>query len=234
MRINRRWTRKPNLQTSKVFLNDDITASSSRTSESASLDLEHEVVSCVLSRAGSFMSQYLPSPSSSFSPPKTLEHNIEALKHQFGTPQLVHYAHKGGRFNLHHDWYDEPQTTTRGGRPWNRAASFFVWLEDACRGGETWFPAIEAPAVGGFESDGSLRRGKEEAQELKLKWRELEDGDGDGNSGGGTVFTPRNGNALFWINLHHNGTGDWRVAHAGLEVLSGVKSAMNIWPRRYF
>ena len=31
-----------------------------------------------------------------------------------------------------------------------------------------------------------------------------------------------------------NGTGDERVMHAGLQLKSGVKTAMNIWPRRFY
>ena len=43
------------------------------------------------------------------------------------------------------------------------------------------------------------------------------------------------GNALFWVNLGEDGRGDERVRHAGLPlgVGVGVKSAMNIWPRRF-
>lgn len=79
-------------------------------------------------------------------------------------------------------------------------------------GGETWFPYIET----GREGEG---RGKG-------KWRKHEDG--------GTAFKPRRGNAVFWVNLHGNGTGDERVQHAGLPLREGVKTAMNIWPRRVY
>jgi prolyl 4-hydroxylase len=43
----------------------------------------------------------------------------------------------------------------------------------------------------------------------------------------------RKGSAIFWINLHRNGTGDERVMHAGLPLKGGRKTAMNIWPRQF-
>lgn len=80
---------------------------------------------------------------------------------------------------------------------------------EAILGGGTWFPYIEAR-----ENEGKwTRRIGEE---------------------GGTVFVPRKGNALFWVNLHGNGTGDERVVHAGLPLLEGRKTAMNVWPRRFY
>jgi len=57
-------------------------------------------------------------------------------------------------------------------------------------------------------------------------WREHPDG--------GLAFRPVAGNALFWVNLHANGTGDARTRHAGLPVVAGRKTAMNIWPRQYY
>ena len=51
---------------------------------------------------------------------------------------------------------------------------------------------------------------------------------------GGLAFRPIAGNAVFWVNLHANGTGDMRTRHAGLPLESGRKTAMNIWPRQYY
>lgn len=128
----------------------------------------------------------------------------------FGTPQIVRYT-RGQKFDVHHDWYDSPQRVRDGsGRIFNRIASFFVFLEDGCEGGETWFPYLEERV----------------RQVGEGKWRRHEDG--------GLAFRPRNGSALFWINLHANGTGDGRVVHAGLPLEGGRKTAMNIWPRRYY
>ncbi len=44
----------------------------------------------------------------------------------------------------------------------------------------------------------------------------------------GFVARPVPGNAIFWMNLHPNGTGDDRTAHAALEIIYGVKFGMNI------
>ncbi|KUJ16185.1 uncharacterized protein LY89DRAFT_669730 [Mollisia scopiformis] len=133
------------------------------------------------------------------------------LDGDFGTPQIVRYE-KGEKFDTHHDWYDTPQRMKDGTSRWfNRVASFFVYLDgEGVQGGETWFPFIEAR-----DGDG--------------KWIRGEDGEG-----GGTKFVPRRGNALFWVNLHGNGTGDQRVVHAGLPLAEGRKTAMNIWPRKFY
>uniref|UniRef100_L2G031 2og-fe oxygenase family protein n=1 Tax=Colletotrichum fructicola (strain Nara gc5) TaxID=1213859 RepID=L2G031_COLFN len=131
---------------------------------------------------------------------------------EMGPPQLVRYT-AGQRFNVHHDWYDTFQPDRAGGRDrrWNRVASFFAILEDECVGGETWFPKVEAVAPQDKAKDGP--------------WRRLEKG--------GLAFKPVRGNAVFWVNLHANGTGDERVVHAGLPLAEGLKTAMNIWPKRY-
>ncbi|KAH8602056.1 hypothetical protein B0O99DRAFT_680204 [Bisporella sp. PMI_857] len=128
----------------------------------------------------------------------------------FSTPQLVQYQ-ASEYFNLHHDWYPSPQLMADGsGRRFNRVASFFMFLEGDCEEGETWFPYL---------SD-------EEEEEREGRWRKHEDG--------GLSFKPREGNALFWVNLHQNGTGDRRVMHAGLPLKSGVKTGINLWPRRFY
>lgn len=64
-------------------------------------------------------------------------------------------------------------------------------------------------------------------------------GGGEGNweehkGEGGTKSVPRGGNALFWVNLYANGTGDERMVHAGLLLLEGRKTAMSIWPRKFY
>lgn len=123
---------------------------------------------------------------------------------------MVQYQ-AGERFDLHHDWYETPQMVRDGSRRmFNRIASFFVFLEANCEEGETWFPYLEERMVGGGEE----------------KWRKHEEG--------GLAFRPIEGNALFWVNLHKNRTGDRRVMHAGLPLKSGRKTAMNVWPRKFY
>jgi prolyl 4-hydroxylase len=132
---------------------------------------------------------------------------------EMGPPQLVRYT-SGQRFNIHHDWFGRFQPA-RDGRnaEWNRVASFFVILQDNCTEGETYFPHIKPISP------------QDKADTEKALWRDHEDG--------GLAFRPVAGNALFWLNLHQNLTGDRRVMHAGLPVKSGLKTAMNIWPRQY-
>jgi len=50
----------------------------------------------------------------------------------------------------------------------------------------------------------------------------------------GLLVKPRRGNAIFWNNLLANGSGDTRVAHAGLQVESGTKIGLNIWSTYFF
>ncbi|KAJ8125474.1 hypothetical protein O1611_g8165 [Lasiodiplodia mahajangana] len=132
---------------------------------------------------------------------------------EMGVPQLVRYT-QGQEYNLHHDWMRIPQPAFDGSpRTFNRVASFFVILQDNCTGGETWFPFVKAASP--------QPKGGEEGR----LWREHEDG--------GLAFKPVAGNGIFWVNLFPNGTGDTRTVHAGLPVTSGLKTAMNIWPRQY-
>jgi prolyl 4-hydroxylase len=177
-----------------------------RTSVTAFLPASDPAVACVLARAREFAGALLEGKE----------------EDEMGSPQLVRYT-EGQRFNLHNDWYNLPQRlTVRDGshRFWNRIGSFFAILEDGCEDGETWFPnvtAVTGPALqGAKEVDG----------QSKPLWRTHERG--------GLAFRPVKGNALFWINLDANGEGDQRVRHAGMPVTGGRKTAMNIWPRKYF
>lgn len=130
---------------------------------------------------------------------------------EMGAPQLVRYA-EGQKFDLHYDWYPSFQRAAGARkRRWNRPASFFAVLEDGCEGGETWFPNVTAV--------------EEQRGEGRFPWRRHEEG--------GIAFSPVAGNALFWVNLFANGTGDERTRHAGLPVTGGMKTAMNIWPKQY-
>ncbi|KAI0025358.1 hypothetical protein F4780DRAFT_790965 [Xylariomycetidae sp. FL0641] len=132
----------------------------------------------------------------------------------FQPPQLVRYA-PGQQFRLHADWFASPQARApdaagTGGPAWNRPASFLAVLEDACDGGETWFPFVD---VGDATA---------------------EDGAWGAHADGGLAVRPVKRNALFWVNLFSNGTGDERTRHAGLPPTTGVKTALNIWPRVYY
>ncbi|KAI1403301.1 hypothetical protein F4819DRAFT_451590 [Hypoxylon fuscum] len=142
---------------------------------------------------------------------------LDSSRDDIGPPQLVRYT-AGQRFNRHRDWYERPQAARRGmlgkGKSWNRIASFFAILQDECTGGETWFPLVNTTASSKKDEAG---------QRL---WRKHEDG--------GLAFRPVAGNALFWVNLFANGTGDERTVHAGLPVEDGLKTAMNIWPRKFY
>ena len=133
----------------------------------------------------------------------------------FQAPQLVRYT-PGQQFKLHADWFAEAQPYHNDGNlqgypSWNRPASLFAILENNFTGGGTWFPFLPEPTVDGPKS--------------KMWYRHEEKG---------LVFRPKAGDALFWVNLFRNGTGDERTRHVGLPVESGLKTGMNIWPRIYY
>jgi len=205
-------TAEPRFAPSQVAKYGRLEQTSDRTSSSAGLPRDDPAVMCVLNRTRTFLGTMLRDGWD-----------------EMGPPQLVRYS-SGQRFNVHHDWFEVPQWAPDGSnRRWNRVASFFAILESNCTGGETHFPFAKpiAPASPRGEL---MWQGKEVAsvvvEEVKPLWREHEDG--------GLGFRPVAGNAIFWVILHPDGTGDPRTNHAGLPLESGRKTAMNIWPRHYY
>ncbi|KAH6676426.1 hypothetical protein B0J14DRAFT_354084 [Halenospora varia] len=185
------------------------TLASSRTSQSGALPPSSPAIQCLLTRARTFLGPTLIPP-----------HQSNDLT--FGTPQLVKY-NKGEKFDEHYDWFSTPQPLPKHrGLYYNRVASFFVYLDTSpdLLGGETWFPKLEIPAPFSNSNENGNRTFGDE------KWTR--------NVEGGVNFKARKGSAVFWVNLHANGTGDRRTVHAGLGVERGMKVAMNIWPRALF
>jgi prolyl 4-hydroxylase len=216
-------------------------ASQARTSWSAPLPdvVDNAAVACVLRRAESFLG--------------TIQ---QPVRGDMGAAQLVHYD-KGQKFDLHHDWFRQPRLSDADAaagrrRLYNRVATFFVVLQANCTAGETYFPQAVVPgapktspeavpagstgprlegtsaASGGVpqQAQSGSTAHSDKLQSPPPIWREHEKG--------GMAFRPIAGNALFWVNLFANGTGDTRTLHAGLPVGKGTKTAMNIWPRAYF
>ncbi|KAF4334292.1 2OG-Fe(II) oxygenase family Oxidoreductase [Fusarium beomiforme] len=128
--------------------------------------------------------------------------------------QIVKYE-PNERFRIHMDWFDKPRNRTYSRnhprRSYNRLASIFAYLDDSCTGGETYFPEVQGVSN---VADGD-------------KFSRTE-------SGKGLLVRPKRGNAVFWNNLLPNGTGDPRVAHAGLPVHSGRKIGINLFSHYYY
>lgn len=128
--------------------------------------------------------------------------------------QVVKYE-GGEKYSVHVDWSETPLNRTfnpdRPYRSYNRLGTVFAYLEDDCTGGETYFPDIKGVAP---TADGS-------------KYSRTD-------TGMGLLVKPRKGNAVFWNNLHPDGSGDVRVAHAGLPVTSGTKIGINLFSWYYF
>ena len=202
-------TADPLFKPSTVTKHGRRVGSAERTSSTAGLPLENPAVQCVLSRASHFMG-------------RIMREGVDEM----GPPQLVRYT-AGQKFNIHHDWYDTPQWAYDGSnRQFNRIASFFAILQDNCTDGETYFPYL-GPA--GENPKTTTERPANKAR----RWSQFDPIWRDHDSGG-LAFRPIKGNALFWLNLHSDGTGHEKTLHAGLPVGDGVKTAMNIWPRQFY
>lgn len=125
----------------------------------------------------------------------------------------------GGHYNHHFDW-----SSSYGG--WGRVSSFMVWVDDSdgqLQGGGTEFPLLRPP---------------QDPRWCKfVECRDVADGGGEqvadsgAGSGGGVVFRPLAGNAVYWENFRSDNTGRGydETWHAGLPVESGVKVGLNIW-----
>lgn len=207
-------TAAPLFKPSQVTKSGQKVGTSDRTSSSAGLPLQDATVQCVLARARDFMGTLmLPG------------------KDEMGPPQMVRYT-AGQKFNIHHDWYETPQWAYDGSRrKFNRVASFFAILQDNCTEGETYFPYVGENSA--QEKAGSAEDTAAEKASPARQW-EGSDPVWRAHPDGGLAFRPVSGNALFWVNLRADGTGDERTMHAGLPVGKGLKTAMNIWPRQFY
>ncbi|KAK3944444.1 hypothetical protein QBC46DRAFT_251808 [Diplogelasinospora grovesii] len=126
--------------------------------------------------------------------------------------QLVKYAQAGDHYHFHTDWFTDPvySYAFNGG---NRVSSFFayVYVSNDTTGGGTNFPLVETPRD---------ERWCGTVVDCDKPWEN------------GVTFRPIEGNAVFWKNLHDDGTGNQKTLHAGLPVTSGEKIGMNIWTRQ--
>ncbi|KUJ23456.1 uncharacterized protein LY89DRAFT_755374 [Mollisia scopiformis] len=111
---------------------------------------------------------------------------------------------KNGHFTYHFDaFFDDIAADING----NRISTFMLYLEAPEVGGGTSFPRI---AVNIDPQD-------------KCDIIECH------HTGNGTVFWPSIGNGIFWMNLNKERRLHHDTWHAGLPVLSGVKTIVNIW-----
>lgn len=161
-----------------------------RKSESAQVPLEDPVSQCIIERTKLLLGN--------------VQHEeVEAL-------QLLRYD-AGGQFRLHYDWFPfvankRNISKSAPDRDFQRLGTVFVYLNDDCVGGQTYFPRL--PGV------------SENADSEKFSRTD---------TGEGLLVNPKKGNAVFWNNMHANGSGDTRVFHAGLPLQSGVKLGINIF-----
>lgn len=127
--------------------------------------------------------------------------------------QLVRYG-AGEHFHFHTDWHADGGAAADPRHGGDRLSSFFAYVavEDGTTGGGTSFPLVDAPPGEGWCALGHV--------DCDEEWER------------GVAFRPVEGNAVFWLNLLPDGSGDPRTLHAGLPVTSGGKVGMNIWTRQ--
>jgi prolyl 4-hydroxylase len=108
-----------------------------------------------------------------------------------------------GYFSFHYDW--DPSV-----KEGNRVTTFMIYLVDECTGGGTNFPRLQQPD--------------------DHRWCDVIACDEDDRDGyDGVTFKPVAGSAIFWENMHPNGSFHHGVRHASLPVKSGEKVGLNIW-----
>ena len=110
---------------------------------------------------------------------------------------------RDGFFSLHHDFFG------RGPAGADRVSTFNVFVQGDCKGGGTHFPLLKGPV------DPSWCRAFLDCEAEP--------------EGGGLVFRPIAGNAIYWENVQSNGTGHKATLHQSLPIESGTKITMNIW-----
>lgn len=138
---------------------------------------------------------------------KSLLGNVQHIETE---PVRVIQYERNEKIQVHYDWFPDTRNETghhsMSARPNNRLGSILAYVEDDCDGGETYFPEVESMIESADSDKFSIS-----------------------DNGKGLLVKPKKGNAIFWNNLHPNGTGDVRTAHAGMPVTRGTKVAINIW-----
>jgi len=148
------------------------------------------------------------------------------IQHGHTEPLRLVKHSPNGFFNLHYGDYDDDdddgwlhvatplETTTTSSTPGvgsTRVGRLFAYLDDSCAGGEMYFPHV--PGVHeGLDMD-TENENRKDPDATKFS-RSI--------SGRGLVVNPVRGNAVFWINVHMNGTRDKRVTHTDLPAISGT------------
>lgn len=123
----------------------------------------------------------------------------------FFQPPYVQRYEVGGFYGEHYDW--DPEFSEG-----NRITTFLVYLSDNCTGGGTNFPRLSRPH--------------------DKRWCDIiecQPSKGLDASAKGVTFKPNFGAAIFWENMHVNGSFNEDLLHASLPVLSGVKYGLNIF-----
>ncbi|KAL3299055.1 oxidoreductase, partial [Colletotrichum asianum] len=94
-----------------------------------------------------------------------------------------------GYYSFHYDW---DKMTLKG----NRVATFMVYLTDSCTGGGTNFPRVDKP--------------------VDQRWCGIIDCEETEYEG--ATFKPVAGSAVYWENMHANGSFHHGVRHASLPI----------------
>lgn len=146
---------------------------------------------------------------------RCIEHRARAFQ---GWPPNLHIERlrtqrytAGGYYKHHYDFNEGSQ------RSQNRLSTFNVYVLGDCEGGGTEFPRIRMPDTEKGRWCEFLECGEDATRDESLGERV------------GVTFKAISGNAIFWENVHPDGTGYDETWHAGLPVKSGTKVGLNIW-----
>ena len=126
--------------------------------------------------------------------------------------QVVKYA-IGDQFRTHFDWWEGAENP--------RVATFFAYL--ACDSGS------ESGESGDGKCEGGATQFPDYMKTFPAEWCDVIDCHDDNPDLGGIAFKPLAGNAIFWSNVHSNGTYHEGTMHAGMPVRKGRKVGLNIW-----
>lgn len=119
----------------------------------------------------------------------------------------------GQEYRAHFDWFDNSRNP--------RISTMFAYL--ACD------PHDSDPSA--TECAGGATRFPDYTQPFEAAWCDVMDCE-DEEEHGGVAFKPIPGNAVFWSNIHPNGSYHEGTLHAGMPVQRGLKVGLNIWTRK--
>lgn len=131
--------------------------------------------------------------------------------------QVLKYS-IGEEYKAHHDYSEAGESDKQKfigiQRGENRLTTFFMYLSDVQKGGETAFPMAQHLAPEGEET----RKSKQFVSKKSICSEKTT-----------LKISPKKGKIVFWYSLLHDGNLDDYSVHAACPVEEGLKHACNFW-----